>query len=368
MLTQRRVLLLLSAYDPQTHRAAVAAAQRYHWHLDANLLVAQRMIRNWSGEGILCSLGNEKALGDYVLSRGVPAVDLSTGRTDLKLPRVSADNRAIGRLAAEHLLHYQHTNFAWFSSTRTPYGDLRLAGYRSALSERGYQVQRMDGKGCQSSELMLQRLQQLERPCAILAMDDGDAGWLSNLCQNAGYHVPMDFAILGTDNNPLVCEVQSVPLSSIDKNANQIVAQGAKRLDSLMKNADDPSDAIEYVQPVGVVTRASTDGFAVADELVREALSFLQMHLSEKVGTPEVAAMLGVSKTLLNQSFSKTMQTSLHQVLMRMRLREAATLLTATDWNLSRIAEATGFSHAAHLSNSFRKHYGCGTRAYRERS
>lgn len=367
MLNQRRVLLLLSTYDPQMHRAAVAAAQRYHWHLDANLLVAQRMIQNWRGEGILCSLGSEKSLGDYVVSKGVPAVDLSTWRTDLQLPRVSADNPAIGRLAAEHLLHYEHTNFAWFSSTRSPYGDLRLEGFRSALSRRGYTVQRMDGKGCQSSEVMLQRLQQLERPCAILTMDDGDAGWLSNLCQNAGYHVPMDFAILGTDNNPLVCEVQSVPLSSIDKNVSQIVAQGAKRLDCLMNGADDLADAIEYVQPSAVVTRASTDGFVVEDLLVRDALSFLQLHLSEKVGTPEVAAVLGVSKTLLNQRFSQSMQTSLHQVLMRMRLREAATLLSTTNWNLSRIAEATGFTHAAHLSNSFRKHYACGTRAYRGR-
>ena len=49
MLNQRRVLLLLSTYDPQMHRAVVAAAQRYHWHLDANLLVAQRMIQNWRG-------------------------------------------------------------------------------------------------------------------------------------------------------------------------------------------------------------------------------------------------------------------------------------------------------------------------------
>lgn len=367
MLSRRHVLLLLSTYDPQTHRAAVAAAQRYHWHLDANLLVAQRMIRNWKGEGILCSLGNEKALGDYVVSKGVPAVDLSTWRTDLQLPRVSADNWAIGRLAAEHLLHYEHTNFVWFSSTRSPYGDLRLEGYRSALLERGYKVKRIDGKGCQSSEVMLERLRRLDRPCAILAMDDGDAGWLSNLCQNAGYHVPMDFAILGTDNNPLVCEVQSVPLSSIDKDVNQVVAEGAKRLDALMNGADDLADAIQYVQPAGVVTRASTDGFAVADELVRDALNFLRVHMSEKVGTPEVAAVLGVSKTLLNQRFRQTLQTSLHQVLMRMRLREAATLLSTTDWNLSRIAEATGFTHAAHLSNSFRKHYGCRAGAYRER-
>ena len=278
-------------------------------------------------------------------------------------PSKSADNPAIGRLAAEHLLHYEHTNFAWFSSTRSLYGDLRLEGFRSALSRRGYTVQRIDGKGCQSSEVMLQRLQQLERPCAILTMDDGDAGWLSNLCQNAGYHVPMDFAILGTDNNPLVCEVQSVPLSSIDKNVSQIVAQGAKRLDCLMNGADDLADAIEYVQPSAVVTRASTDGFVVEDLLVRDALSFLQLHLSEKVGTPEVAAVLGFLR-LVESAFQPVDAYELASSIDADAVARGSDFIKHDQLESESYCRSDWLHACCAFKYSFRKHCACGTRAY----
>lgn len=363
---KRRVLLLLSAYDPETHHAAAKTARAYNWHLDTNLLTHWRMIDHWRGDGILCSLGGDDSAVHFVNNAGVPAVDLSIWRTELAIPRVSADNAAIGRLAAEHFHAYAHRNFAWYSSTQTPFGEDRYQGFAKALQTYGQRAHRLDARGSNNYETMVARIRKLPRPCAILAMNDADAGWLASLCLEQGYHVPMDFALLGIDNNPLVCEVHSVALSSIDKDAKRITHEGAKRLEALMNGASVPNE-ITYIPPKGIITRASSNAFAVEDEIVRRALTYLQNNLSEKIGTPEVAAKLGISRSSLNQRFQKILDIPLHQTLMTMRLREAAELLTTSDWTIEMIAESTGFTHASHLSNSFKKHYGRSPREHRRR-
>lgn len=361
---KRRVLLLLSTYDPETHRAAVAAAQEYNWHLDTNLLTPLHMIDHWSGDGILCSLSDETSRTRFVEEAAVPSVDLSVWRTDIDMPRVSADNTALGRLAAEHFQAYSHRHFAWYSSTQTPFGNDRFNGFKNKLFESRHQVHRIDGPGSQHYETMVERIRKLPLPCAILTMNDADAGWLASLCLEQGYQVPMDFAILGIDNNPLVCEVHSVPLSSIDKDACRITHEGARQLQALM-NGEKVSSEVTYIPPKGIVTRTSSDAFAIENDIVRSALRYMHDNISEKIGSSEVATKLGISSSYLNQNFQKVLNKPLHQTLMAMRLREAAELLSTTSWTLEMIAESTGFTHASHLSNTFKKHYGHSPKSHR---
>ena len=56
---------------------------------------------------------SEQELAKYVVSAGVPVVEISSVRKDLEIPCVMEDNEAIGRLGAEHLLERNFKNFAW---------------------------------------------------------------------------------------------------------------------------------------------------------------------------------------------------------------------------------------------------------------
>ncbi|MEO0797139.1 MAG: substrate-binding domain-containing protein [Verrucomicrobiota bacterium] len=361
---KRKVLLLLSAYDPETHRATVEAARKYNWHLDANVLTPMTTVGNWRGDGILCSLTDDKRYARFIEKEGYPSVDLSTWRIDLTMPRVSADNEAIGRMAAEHFIEFGHRHFVWYASAPTPFGDARFSSFRDELAKRGFAPQRIDGRGSQNFSTMSRRLKDLPRPCAILAQHDADAAWLGGLCLESGFQVPMDFAILGVDNNPLICEVQTVPLSSIDRDATGIALEGARLLQAAMDGEKVPSTTT-IIPPKGVISRASSDELMIDDDIVREALRYLKSHLSAKTGTPEVAAELGISRSMLNQRFQSVLQTSLHKSLMQMRLNKAAELLAYTRWNVEQIAAETGFTHASHLSNSFKAHFKRSPLAYR---
>ena len=367
MRLKRRVLLLLNAYDQPTHQAAVDAARKYNWHLDTNVLTPMSMINNWRGDGILSSLTDNPRAANFVRKNtDVPCVDLSTWREDLKLPRVASDNGAIGRLAARHFLVYKHRHFAWYASTPTPFGKARYEAFSAELAENGKTTIRIDGPGSLNYNTMAERLKKLPRPCAVFAVNDADAAWLTSLCLEEGFQVPADFAVLGVDNNPLVCEVHSVPLSSIDRDTEGMVLEGARLLQTAM-NGQNISVKTTFIQPKGVVTRSSSDAFIIDDDLVRRAMRYLSSRLAEKVGTPEIAAELGISRSLLNQRFKSVTGNTLHQTLMNMRINKAADLLASTDWNLEQIATETGFTHAPHLSNSFKKHFGQSPLTYRKK-
>lgn len=365
MVPKRKVLLLLSAYDPETHQAAAEAARTYNWHLDSNVLTPISIIDSWRGDGILCSLTDNKRYAKFIKSKGLPCVDLSSWRHDMQLPRVSADNVAIGRMAAQHFLKYEHRNFAWYASTLTPFGEARIESYTAELAKHRRKVIRIDGRGSKSFKTMAKNLHKLPRPCAILAQNDADAAWITSLALEEGFQVPMDFAILGVDNNPLICEVHSVSLSSIERDTQKIVFTGANLLNLAMDGKKVPCRTTS-ISPIGVITRSSSDAYAIEDEIVRKTMIFLQTNLSRKIGTPEIAQELGVSRSLLNQRFQQVMPVSIHQTLMKMRLNKASELLMQTTWNLERIAIATGFTHAPHFSNSFKKHYKQSPLSYRK--
>jgi LacI family transcriptional regulator len=344
----------------------VDAARRYNWHLDTNVLTPLNMINHWRGDGILSSLTDNPRTTNFVRKNGAtPCVDLSTWRKDIKLPRVAADNEAIGRMAARHFLAYEHRNFAWYASSPTPFGEARFKAFSQALKKAGKAAIRIDGPGSLNYTTMAERLQNLPRPCALFAVNDADAAWLAGLCLEEGFQVPLDFSILGVDNNPMVCEVQSVALSSIDRDTEGVVREGARLLQAAMDGQPPPVETT-FIQPKGVIIRASSDTFVISDDIVRRAMRYLTNHLADKTGTPEVAAEFGISRSLLNQRFQQATHSTLHQTLMKMRLNKAAELLAYTQWNLDRIAAETGFTHASHLSNSFKRHFGQSPLTYRK--
>ena len=53
-------------------------------------------------------------------------------------------------------------------------------------------------------------------------------------CRSLGILVPEDVAVIGVDNDELICELTSPPLSSIEQGARTIGYQAAALLDRLM--------------------------------------------------------------------------------------------------------------------------------------
>lgn len=121
----KKVMMIQSNYDTETHRGIARGASELGWHLNVSMMNAFQIPRQWKGDGIICSLDNNKQLEQFVQNARLPCVDLSEWRTDLHLPRVSADNKRIGQLAAEHFTAFGHRSFAYISSQENPVSEAR---------------------------------------------------------------------------------------------------------------------------------------------------------------------------------------------------------------------------------------------------
>jgi LacI family transcriptional regulator len=209
-------------------------------------------------------------------------------------------------------------------------------------------------------------LRNAPKPLAVLATNDYDASSVEDVCRAAGLAVPEEVAILGIDDNELVCLNQPVPLSSIAHDLVRVGYEGAALLDRLIDGKKPPQNPI-LIPPTEVVQRQSTDLTAVNVPSVRLAMRFMKDNLSRSFGIVEVAAAAGVSRSTLDRLFLQHLNRSVHSEMQRIRLETVKRLLMHTNLVLADIAQQTGFCHAQYLNKLFRSSESMTPRAYRKR-
>lgn len=362
---QRKVLMLQASYNPEVHEGIARAARELNWHLDISLMRTRHLPRKWEGDGIICSLDQDEEFADFIQRHKVPCIDTSIWRMDLDMPRISADNAAIGELAAEHFMDNGHQHFAWYAYESTPWGKIRREAYEKKLQANGLDVVRLDKKERQDPIVVRKRMRKLPHPTAIFCQNDFDAAWILNRCLEEGWRVPEEFAILGVDNNPLICDLQPIRLSSVNKDFATIAYEGCLLLQKMMQGKKVPNE-VHLLQPGGIAVRASTDAMAVADPLVRDVLHYMESNLRKPFGAAELAGLFNISEAALQKRFRKSLHTTIHKKLMDMRLQRAAHLVTSTEAPVEEIAAMTGFCNAPHLTRCFKQRHGLPPLRYRK--
>jgi LacI family transcriptional regulator len=184
-------------------------------------------------------------------------------------------------------------------------------------------------------------------------------------CQKAGIGVPEEIAVLGVDNDDILCSLCEPQLSSIVPDAETIGYRAAQSLHQcLLQN---PGVALEqWVPPLYLHSRASTDSTATEDWVVRQALQFIHGNAVRDIGVGEVVAHTSVSRRLLEQRFRSVLGRPIHEEILRVRLGEAQRLLSGTSLPLKDVALRSGFKRADYLSAVFRNKLGISPTDYRQ--
>lgn len=304
---------------------------------------------------------------------GLPVVNVAASLSEVPFPSVLMDNRAIGRLAAEHFLERGHRQFAYAGMLSVWHGRERLAGFREALEGRAREL-RVFPEGDEALEGMfgpeglpvIQRwLRELTWPCALFCGDDSLGIRLINILVEMGIEVPGQAAVLGVNNDEINCSFGPCPLSSIDVNGREIGYRAAAKLDRMLRHPEAEVED-EVVAPLGVVQRFSSDATAHEDLVVARALQFLQQNINQPIGVPDMARAAGVSKRVLERQFRHHFRHGPYEELLQQRMRRAQHLLTSTDWPLHRIALACGYPEYSIFSATFRRREGKSPKAFRE--
>lgn len=329
-------------------------------------------LAHWHGDGIIARIENQKIAKSVADSR-LPAVDVSAARLLKRLPWVETDDRAISRLAAEHLLDRGFKHFGYCGDDRFNWSKWREQHFQARLHEAHHLCHRFQPRAAPTAPLEKQVaeiarwLHKLPKPVALMACYDIRGQQVLEACRNDGLAVPDDVAVIGVDNDALLCDLSSPPLSSVIPNTERTGYEAARLLHRMMDGRSIPAEA-HLISPLGVAARQSTDVLAIDDREIARAVRYIREHANEQIRIDAVLDGLPLSRRIFERRFKKLLGHSPHEEITRVRLTRVKELLTETDLSLTEIADRTGFKHVEYLSAAFKKKVGLPPSRYREQN
>ncbi len=371
----KRVAILLNlsrVYD----RGIIRGIMRYihsncPWRLYVEEDPANKIpsFTSWSGDGLIVDLDGgriSKAIPKFtgkLVGIGCLAPDILR---KLDISTVKTDDQMVAEWAADHLVERGLEHFAYCGMDQRgldQWNEIRCDSFRRCIMKQGYQCSVFTGRRrlLQDWILMQQELTEwlagLPKPVGLMACNDSQGRSVLEACRQADINVPEDVAIIGVDNDELMCELAVPPLSSVAQATEQIGFRAAELLDTLMTGHRRRPVHIN-IPPACLVTRQSSDIVAIDDEVVSRATKFIREHATELVGVSDVVRHVGVSRSTLEKHFKGMVGRTVHDEFQKRRLGVARRLLTCSNLPLQVIAEQSGFRSAHYMSAVFRRELG----------
>lgn len=331
-----------------------------------------RWLHGWRGDGVISRWSGPRVVNE-LLGFGVPVVDVSSRHPAFGPPRITSDDRAIGGLAADHLLERRLRSFGFYGIAGELWSSCRRDGFVGTVARAGHPCEVFEatliGHRHQPTEREVSQLarwlKSLPKPAGVMVCKDLRATYILTACQRAGLRVPDDVALVGADDDTLLCELHDPPLSSVIANPEQIGVEAAAVLDRLMAGGTAGFDQVQ-VPPIGVATRRSTDILAIEDDCIAEAVRFIHANACHGISVGDVLHHVGLSRATLDRRFRKALDRSPQDEIRAVQLGRAKQLLTETEHSMSRIAELIGFRHTEYFHYSFKRAYDCTPKQFRE--
>lgn len=297
----------------------------------------------------------------------VPGMEIVPGLVNLV-----NDDRAIGRLAADHLHELGLACFAYAGFDRLSWSLARRDGFCERLASHGRRAEchlvpyhATRALAGQRARALVRWLQRLPKPVGLMACNDEFALSISDLCRVHGIQVPDEVALLGVDNDEVVCELCSPPISSVAVSAQRAGYEAAELLARLMRGQR--AEQIVCAQPSHVVRRQSTDLTAVTDAEVAKALRFIRENARRVIQVDDVARATSLSRRSLADRFMRHLGRTVNDEINRRRVEEITRLLATTRRSVADIAADIGYFSDKHIARYFHRQTGMTPREYRRR-
>jgi LacI family transcriptional regulator len=314
-----------------------------------------------------------------LLRLGYPVVDVLGNSQFDSIPGFDTDARAVAQLAAEFFLRAGFRHLAFCGYRGIPFSDRREAAFSECLERHGQKarvfsprlsryppphIQAVEQSGLTTEKAIAQWLRKQPRPLGLFACNDVRAQQVLNACREHNLKVPEEVAVIGVDNDDVLCDLCEPSLTSIEPDTERLGYEAAGLLARMMQGKRPKAEVVQ-VPPLRVVERASADVLAIGDSITVQAVRFIRDHVHEGIGVKDVLAHAGRSRTDLEQRFRRCLNGSIRVEIVRCRMDRACSLLQQTDLHLDEIARRAGFSTTAHLCRLFQRRLGQTPTQYR---
>jgi len=292
----------------------------------------------------------------------VPMVNVWLNSPATQVPSVHADFEESGRIAAEHLRSRGFRRFGYLGYVREIESKRQIKGFKDTLQPKDFECSihqfartSLHGNANAWDEFrsgLLKWVASWRPPIGIFVVNDLYCRYLMDACRSVGLHVPHDYAIIGTANEPSICNSPYPTLTSIDMGFEEIGYRAADLLNNLMRGNQPPAIS-ELVKPKKLVPRQSTDSFAAEDPLISNALRFIAENSHHPLSVRDVALATGINRRSLERRFKRYSPEGIAKQIARMRIERAKRLIIETKGSLKSIAIECGFRNSDHLNKAF---------------
>lgn len=322
-------------------------------------------------DGIIATI-DDRRMAKVLGLTGLPAVVEPAKNQIPGFPSIFDAVDKVGQTCAEHLLSLGLSNFAFCGFENFCWSGARKRGFDKKILEVGFQtysykVPRSRAKVRWDNEQtsLAEWLRSLPKPLGLMACNDDCGHYVIEACHIAGLRVPDDVAIIGVDDDELICDLTNPPLSSAALNHEQAGYKTAELLDKMMAGGKVEKENFVLLEPSNIVVRQSTDVLAVNDHDLVKALRFIREHSGRAIQVRDVVEAVALSRRVLERRFREVFKKSVYNEIRRVRVERATRMLLETDLSISQIATFLGFPSDKHIGRYFRREKGMTPQQYR---
>ncbi len=278
-------------------------------------------------------------------------------------PSISSDDVAVGRLAAEYFQNLGLQHFAFFGEEYFEYSRRRRAGFEDALrvSPRPQERKRKSSlhvpyydRGKRNWRAGIRDwIASMQFPVGIFAANDLFATELLEELAGTAWNVPEQIAVLGVDNDDLLCHLAHPQVSSIVPGFRQVGRAAVGVLAQMFAdNGAAPSET--FISPLRVVTRQSTDILHVPDAQIAAAVRYIRGHSLDNISVKELVQKVPGNRRRLEKRFFDLVGRSPLEEIHRVRIAKAKLLLLEGK-SVEQVAYEMHFSSPKYFATLFQR-------------
>lgn len=330
-------------------------------------------LMRWQLDGVIARVETAE-LAEALLRLKLPVINLSAMSPVDHFPTIDTDDTAVAKMAFAHFAERGFRNLAFCGYAGAKWSDMRRNQFLSMAEDsqiechefipqkrrprqRKPETLALETSGLVQERRLIAWLKSLPAPTAILAGNDLRGRQILGLCRELDIAVPDQLSVLGVDNDELLCDLTDPPLSSIAPDCERIGLNAASALDAMM-NRPRHRPTNEFIPPIGIATRKSTDALAIDEPLIVRAVQFIREHACEGIGVPDILRNVPLSRSKLERGFKQHLGRAPKAEILRLQIERAKELLRGTDLQLPEISNRCGFRHPEYFNALFREKNG----------
>lgn len=314
--------------------------------------------RSWRANVVLATFRPEHPVEEF-RKNGIAAVAMDYIQPFCQIPNLTGEDHRIGEMVARDFVSNGFRYFAYFGYHGICWSDARRRGFMDYLDAQGLKDNFQEGIRVHTATLwsydeskLGSWLQSLPKPVGIMACDDNQANILLECCRTFDIRVPAEVAVIGVDNDEMLCTMTDPQISSVNVDLEGGGYSFAVMAERMVKDPGYMGEDI-ILHPIGIVYRNSSGVVVTGDKSVQEAIRFISENAHKKIKVRDVLEHVPMSRRSLEQRFLKATGMSVYQFITKIRMELFAQMLLTSDDTVSMIAAKMDEPDSKSISRRF---------------